>query len=114
MAKVNLIPKRANSGVQFLGVNMGDAMPFVICFVMGLLLIRPFGPMFFFITAGIGYFITKALVLWKERNPPGAIQAWLYSKGIFGYSKVFDKQNKLFLGDNTIENFPKKQIEQKE
>ena len=114
MAKVHRIPKRANSGVQFLGVNMSDAMPFAICFVVGLLLIRPFGPMFFFITAGLGFFISKSLVLWKERNPPGAIHAWFFKIGVFGYSKTFDKQNKLFVGDNTVENFPKNQIERKE
>ena len=111
MSKVHVIPKRAGAGVEFLGVNFEDTLPFLLSILVALGGVRELGALYFFICLGIGYITSKLLILWKDRNPNGAIMAFFYEKGWFGYSKAFNKQNKIFVGTNTIENIMRQGME---
>jgi hypothetical protein len=104
MSKLHRIPRGANLGVTFLGVELKDTAP-LICSIFVALPISSMGSLMLpFITVLIGFLLTRYFVSYKKEQLDGFILSVLYQYSILGYSEAFNKQNKLFIGNSIILN----------
>jgi len=104
MKKIHKIPRGANAGVAFLGVELADTAPLVISIFMSIPLSSGGSWWLPIICVVAGFFATKLYVEFNSGQLNGHTQTLLYSYGIEGYSSAFDRQNKLFIGDSVISN----------
>ena len=98
------IPSRADAGIQFLGVDVSDAVPVIAGVFIALMFGSLLGWVSYFIIPAIGWGLSKAWIAWKKVHPAGHFDALLYSLGISGYSEAFNRKNKIFVGDSVVIN----------
>jgi len=104
MIQIHRIPRGANSGVTFLGVELKDTSPLIISVFISLPLASGGGWWLPLACIGTGFIFTRYLVNFKKIHLNGYFQSILYRYSIEGYSAAFDKQNKLFIGNSIILN----------
>jgi|GEM_PF-3020885 len=93
------IPARANAGIAFAGVELSEAMPLVVCAIIGLFGSKIFGGSFFVVVLIGGFLASKELVKFKKGRLDGFLTAYLYVHGLDGYSIAFNSAKKRFIGD---------------
>lgn len=101
---LNEIPRYGDAGVAFLGVEVNDTYLLIASIVVGLLLGARLGMIAYIGIPGAGYFITKLWLDWKSSQLPGSFSAYLFTKGISGYSSGLRNQNVIYHGDAVIIN----------
>lgn len=99
MSKLHRIPRGANSGVTFLGVELGDTTPLIISIFVSVPISSGGSWWLPVLSVLSGFAITKSYIGFKRGHLNGFFQSILYSRSIVGYSNAFNKQNKLFLGN---------------
>ena len=104
MKKIHKIPRGANAGVAFLGVELSDTAPLIISIFLSIPLSSGGSWWLPIICVIAGFFVTKTYVAFNKGQLNGYLQTLLYSYGIEGYSSAFDRQNKLFIGNSIISN----------
>lgn len=98
------IPPKAKAGVAFAGVELGDAYILIGSVFVGIGGGQAFGwPAYIFIPF-LGYTLNKMYLNWKNGRLPGFLATFLYKRGILGFSRAFDKQEKLFIGNGAVIN----------
>ena len=104
MTKIHRIPRGANSGVTFLGVELRDTSPLIISIFISLP-IASGGSWWQPLTCIlIGFVMTRNFINFKKLHLNGYFHSVLYSYSFVGYSSAFNKQNKLFIGNSIILN----------
>jgi len=94
------IPRYGNAGVAFLGVEVTDTFLLIASVFVGLIAGAKWGmPAYLGIPAG-GYFLTKLYLDWKSGQLPGSFRAYLFTKGIGGYSEGLKDRNVVYFGDS--------------
>ena len=103
MNDLHEIPQYGGAKVAFAGVEIQDASILGIGIALGFICGLKFGTPYYLL-AGAGYVINKSYVEWKTRNLPGYLRQILYKMGLIGYSRAFDSQDCIYVGDNVISN----------
>ena len=95
------IPRYADAGVAFLGVELKDAWLLIASLFMGIIVggFMKVGWMAFIGIPLSGYYINRALIEWQSQHLPGFIRTYLFSKGIRGYSSGITSQQVIYVGD---------------
>lgn len=94
------IPRFGGKGVGFAGVEFSQATIFVVGFSIGFLTMGILGPT----AVGfplVGYWVNKWYLDWLRDKPMGYVKTYLYRMGWYGFSSVFDKPGKIFVGNAT-------------
>jgi hypothetical protein len=105
MAKRYKIPRYADSGVAFLGVELKDATILITSIFAGLIGGTSFGlgMMGYLGIPVAGYVLNRLLITLKSRHLPGAFRVWLFSYGLAKFGAV-KGQKTLILGSNRTMN----------
>ncbi len=98
------IPRHGKAGVAFAGVEFQDAAIFLASFISGLIMGRWWGLWGYIVLPFAGYQVNRFYVDWKSNSTPGQFRQWLFEWGILGYSRAFDAQQTVFVGDGKIIN----------
>jgi uncharacterized membrane-anchored protein YitT (DUF2179 family) len=98
------IPRYGNAGVAFLGVEVKDTYLLIACVFVGLVVGARVGAIAYIGIPLGGYFITTLYLDWKDGQLPGSLSAFLYTKGIRGYSPGLSERNVIYHGDAVIMN----------
>ena len=105
MAKQYKIPRYADSGIAFVGVELKDATILITSIFAGLIGGTSFG-MGMVGYVGIplvGYVLNRLLITLQSRHLPGAFRVWLFSYGLASFGSV-KGQKTLILGSNRTMN----------
>ena len=97
-----MIPKYANAGVAFAGVEFDDVYLIFAGVIFGVIAAG------FFHLGLIGFpgiplvcFVINTWYLdWKESATPGQLRALMFRLGILGYSPAFPTANLIYVGDS--------------
>jgi len=95
-----LIPRHANAGVAFLGVEFKDTWLLIASAVVGIIVLFMQETM---IGIGIlfgGYCLTRALIEWKLNQLSGSLRAYFFNMGLKAYSSTIRHQKTLYVGDS--------------
>lgn len=98
------IPRRGGAGVAFMGVEMADALIFLVSIPLALVLGSLFGmgTKAYLGVPVAGFFLNRTLIEWRANQLPGAFREWLFAHGIAGYSKRLNSQSVVYTGDATV------------
>lgn len=94
------IPRYGDAGVAFLGVEVKDTYFLMASVFIGLIAGSKWGMSAYLGIPASGYFLTKLYLDWKSNQLPGSLLAFLYSKGIIGYSAGLRNRNVIYHGDS--------------
>jgi hypothetical protein len=97
------IPRHGRSGVATMGVELREALPFLVSVLLGILTIKVFGSLMVgLLLPAATWLLTKQWLAFTRNQAPGFMQSVLYGLGLpgCGYSRALDVQKKRFVGDN--------------
>ena len=105
MAKSYKIPRYADSGISFVGVELKDATILIVSIFAGLIGGTSFGlGMVGYVGIPLsGYALNRLLISVKSRHLPGALRAWLFSHGLAKFGAIRG-QKTVILGSNRTMN----------
>jgi len=104
MTQIHRIPRGANAGVAFLGVDLSDTAPMIASLFISLPLSSGGSWLMPIVCVCIGFLLTRGFVNYKKEQLDGFVQCILYKYAIDGYSDSFNRQNKIFIGNSIITN----------
>ena len=105
MAKTYKIPRYADSGISFVGVELKDATILIVSIFAGLIGGTSFGlGMVGYVGIPLGgYALNRLLITLQSRHLPGSLRAWLFSYGLAKFGSIRG-QKTLILGSNRTMN----------
>ena len=98
------IPRYADAGVAFLGVELNDALILIASVFLGLAAGTQFGAPAYIGVPVVGFFVNKAFIDWRSKSLPGQFRVVLFRIGLVGYSRAFKGGDVVFVGDATVIN----------
>lgn len=101
---IHKVPRHGKAGVAFAGATMKEASPLLASIFIALFVGHMIGWMGYVGVPLLGYLMSKAYVEWKKGRLPGHMAVVLYKRGMGGFSKAFDRPNKVFIGNSVVIN----------
>ena len=98
------IPRFANAGVAFLGVELNDALILICSVFVGLATGTQFGPAAYIGVPVAGFFLNKLFIDWRSKSLPGQTRVYLFQVGLVGYAGGFKGGDVVFVGDGVVIN----------
>ena len=98
------IPRRAKAGIAFAGVELKEATPLLGSVFGGLAAGQIWGWAGYLGVPLAGYIVNRLYLDWKSGRLPGELRVLMYKIGFMSFSKAFDRQQKLFIGNSVVIN----------
>ena len=98
------IPRHADAGVAFLGVELNDALILIGSVFVGLAAGTQFGAPAYIGVPVLGFLLNKSFLVWRSKSLPGQFRVTLFRIGLVGYARSFKGGDVVFVGDGTVIN----------
>ena len=98
------IPRHGKAGVAFAGVELNDCIILIASVFLALPIGSVYGTPGFLGVPFAGYMLNKSYVTWRATAMPGQFKIFTFKMGFGGFSRAFDHQKTVFVGDSVVLN----------